>query len=211
MNKHLRFTSLQSGFELDPSRSLSGELLQGQHLTLSGFSGCGKSQLLLVIAGAKKAIHGQFYCDEQAIDLNHLAWWRQQICFLPQKPVMGGESVKDALMLPWQLQAMEKHSPPTDSALHKALNRSGLTLDLDQDTHTLSGGEQQRIAIARALLMNRPIWLMDEPTAALDPTSRDRILALLKTDAITCVSISHDPLWTKHADWIHHMTEEEAR
>jgi putative ABC transport system ATP-binding protein len=210
MSTHLRFTTLQSGFELDPTRSLSGELQRGQHLTLSGYSGCGKSQLLLAIAGAKKATSGQFYLDEREIDLVNLAWWRQQICFLPQKPVMGGETVKDALRLPWQLQAMEKQTSPTDEELQAALVRTGLMLTLTQDTHTLSGGEQQRLAISRALLMQRPIWLMDEPTAALDPTNRDRILALLQAEAITCVSISHDPHWTKHADWIHHMTEEES-
>lgn len=206
----LSFSQLQSGFEADPHRSLSGLLESGQHLTLAGHSGCGKSQLLLVIAGAKKPASGQFAFDNRPIDLTHLSWWRQQICFLPQKPIMGGETVTDALLLPWQLQAMGKTEVPTTEQMQLALDKAGLALDLSQECQTLSGGEHQRVAVARALLMQRPIWLMDEPTAALDPTSRDRILGLLKSENRTCVSISHDPLWTKHADWTHHMTEMET-
>ncbi|WP_337247033.1 ABC transporter ATP-binding protein [Photobacterium halotolerans] len=172
----------------------------GKHLALSGRSGSGKSSLLQVLAGLQPASSGSFLWQGQEISPGNLRWWRQQFCYLPQTPVMGGETVGDVLRLPWTLKAV-KGDIPDDKRCVDLLLSLEISHGQEQAVSALSGGEKQRVAIARALLMDRPIWLLDEPTSALDSTSRDKVMAQLALQPLTCVSVSHDPDWLASAEY----------
>ncbi|WP_318436776.1 ABC transporter ATP-binding protein [Photobacterium leiognathi] len=201
----LIFNQLRSGFEAHSDSSLSACIKQGQHLAISGISGCGKSSLLQVIAGLKAPLSGTVIFNKQLIDVKALNFWRQNICYFPQQVVMGGECVRDVLHLPWRLRAITHLPAPSDELCLSALSQAGITVLLDKSIDTLSGGEKQRVAIARGILMQRNVWLMDEPTSALDPAGRDRIIQLLSELSIICVSVSHDPVWLSKASQIHTM------
>ncbi|MGD6739347.1 ABC transporter ATP-binding protein [Photobacterium leiognathi subsp. mandapamensis] len=201
----LVFNQLRSGFEAHSDSSLSACIKQGQHLAISGVSGCGKSSLLQVIAGLKAPQSGTVIFNKQLIDVKALNFWRQNICYFPQQAVMGGECVRDVLHLPWRLRAITHLPIPSDELCLSALSQAGITVLLDKSIDTLSGGEKQRVAIARGILMHRNVWLMDEPTSALDPAGRDRIIQLLSELSIICVSVSHDPVWLSKASQIHTM------
>ncbi|PSV05744.1 ABC transporter ATP-binding protein [Photobacterium leiognathi] len=201
----LVFNQLRSGFEAHSDSSLSTCIKQGQHLAISGVSGCGKSSLLQVIAGLKSPQSGTVIFNKQLIEVKALNFWRQNICYFPQQAVMGGECVRDVLHLPWRLRAITHLPVPSDKLCLSALSQAGITVLLDKSIDTLSGGEKQRVAIARGILMHRNVWLMDEPTSALDPAGRDRIIQLLSELSIICVSVSHDPVWLSKASQIHTM------
>ncbi|WP_305457443.1 ABC transporter ATP-binding protein [Photobacterium leiognathi] len=201
----LIFNQLRSGFEAHSDSSLSACIKQGQHLAISGISGCGKSSLLQVIAGLKSPQSGTVIFNKQLIEVKALNFWRQNICYFPQQAVMGGECVRDVLHLPWRLRAITHLPIPSDELCLSALSQAGITVLLDKSIDTLSGGEKQRVAIARGKLMQRNVWLMDEPTSALDPARRDRIIQLLSELSIICVSVSHDPVWLSKASQIHTM------
>ncbi|WP_318515391.1 ABC transporter ATP-binding protein [Photobacterium leiognathi] len=201
----LAFNQLRSGFEAHSDSSLSACIKQGQHLAISGVSGCGKSCLLQVIAGLKAPQSGTVTFNKQLIEVKALNFWRQNICYFPQQAVMGGECVRDVLHLPWRLRAITHLPVPSDELCLSALSQAGITVLLDKSIDTLSGGEKQRVAIARGMLMQRNVWLMDEPTSALDPAGRDRIIQLLSELSIICVSVSHDPVWLSKASQIHTM------
>ncbi|WP_318520252.1 ABC transporter ATP-binding protein [Photobacterium leiognathi] len=201
----LAFNQLRSGFEAHSDSSLSTCIKQGQHLAISGVSGCGKSSLLQVIAGLKAPQSGTVIFNKQLIEVKALNFWRQNICYFPQQAVMGGECVRDVLHLPWRLRAITHLPVPSDELCLSALSQAGITVLLDKSIDTLSGGEKQRVAIARGILMQRNVWLMDEPTSALDPAGRDRIIQLLSELSIICVSVSHDPVWLSKASQIHTM------
>ncbi len=201
----LVFNQLRSGFEAHSDSSLSACIKQGQHLAISGVSGCGKSSLLQVIARLKAPQSGTVIFNKQLIDVKALNFWRQNICYFPQQAVMGGECVRDVLHLPWRLRAITHLHVPGDELCLSALSQAGITVLLDKSIDTLSGGEKQRVAIARGILMQRNVWLMDEPTSALDPAGRDRIIQLLSELSIICVSVSHDPVWLSKASQIHTM------
>ncbi|WP_305458863.1 ABC transporter ATP-binding protein [Photobacterium leiognathi] len=201
----LIFNQLRSGFEAHSDSSLSACIKQGQHLAISGISGCGKSSLLQVIAGLKSPQSGTVIFNKQLIEVKALNFWRQNICYFPQQAVMGGECVRDVLHLPWRLRAITHLPIPSDELCLSALSQAGITVLLDKSIDTLSGGEKQRVAIARGKLMQRNVWLMDEPTSALDPAGRDRIIQLLSELSIICVSVSHDPVWLSKASQIHTM------
>lgn len=190
---------LRSGYESPSLPALTAELVPGQHLVIRGPSGCGKSSLLKVICGLCPPASGEILWQTQAVTAQTLPWWRTQINYLPQEPVMGGTTIEDVLLLPWAMQATRLNKPK-EAQCDTVLDELGLTHTLDTDVSQLSGGEKQRLAFARALLLERPIWLMDEPTSALDPDNRDMALALLKDNGRIAISVSHDPVWIAAAD-----------
>lgn len=160
----------------------------GDTLLVKGPSGSGKSTLFRALAGIWPWTSGR---------LRRPADFDARVMFLPQRPYFPNGSLRDALAYP---EPAERHS---DAELQQAL-REALLPDLvarldEHDTwgQKLSGGEQQRLAIARALL-KKPRWLfVDEATSALDETAEAtlyaRLQALVKESDGALVSIAHRP------------------
>ena len=155
---------------------------QGDSVLISGPSGSGKSTLLRALAGIWPYGHGRICLPENA-----------SLLLLPQKPYLPQGSLRAVIAYP---SAPDHYS---DEALLAALTRVGLgklSSALDEEatwSHRLSGGEQQRIAMARALLA-KPDWLfLDEATSALDEESENRLYEMLKINlpSATIISIGH--------------------
>jgi len=159
---------------------------QGESVLVTGPSGAGKSTLFRAIAGIWPYWKGR-------ISLPAGNNGGATLLFLPQRPYLPIGTLKQAACYP------EDPSRVTDDAAREALASVGLgqfAADLARDENwaqLLSGGEQQRLAIARALL-NRPDWLfLDEPTAALPDDAQDALYRLLKEKlpGTTLISIGH--------------------
>ena len=167
------------------------KLKQGESVLLTGPSGAGKSTLFRAIAGIWPYWKGKIYMPKGA-----------KLLFLPQRPYLPIGTLKHAACYPADAAGI------TDDDTRAALSAVGLAPlagDLAREENwaqLLSGGEQQRLAIARALL-NKPDWLfMDEPTAALPDDAQAALYALLKEKlpAATVISIGHrDGLAAFHA------------
>ena len=158
-------------------------LKRGQSVVITGRSGSGKSTLFRAMAGIWPFGHGSV---ERPVE---------RCLFLPQRPYIPLGSLRHVVTYP--------HAPNTFSReeIVRALEDAGLhqlVPQLDHDQHwaqQLSGGEQQRIALARALLA-KPDWLfLDEATANLDPAAEDELYRTLKVRLpnTTLVSIAHRP------------------
>ncbi|MBT0569144.1 ABC transporter ATP-binding protein/permease [Curvibacter sp. CHRR-16] len=156
----------------------------GEHVLLQGPSGSGKSTLFRALSGIWPHASGQVQ-------------WPAHAMVLPQKPYFPNGALRDALAYP---ELPERY---TDAQLQTALREAELghlcaSLDtLDAWNQKLSGGEQQRLAIARALL-HKPQWLLaDEATSALDiqteETLYQRLLDMLQAQGGTLISIAHRP------------------
>ena len=114
--------------------------------------------------------------------------WKEH--FLPEV-----ERARDALLLPFHFKA-HRHAHPEEKKVEELLEQLHLAPGvLDKPCGRISGGEKQRIAIARALLLNKTIFLADEITSALDPESRQAVMDALFRPGITLLSVSHDPAW----------------
>lgn len=146
------------------------DIWQKQFVALIGPSGCGKSTLIRLIANLISPSQGEILIDKfhpkQAIENGQVAWMAQSPALLPWL------SVEDNLRLAKRFQKGKGHQ---QLSIEQVLKRVGLESAADQHPYTLSGGMQQRLALARLLLQDAPIWLMDEPFAALDELTRERL------------------------------------
>lgn len=176
-------------------RGLSAELRTGQCLLISGRSGVGKSTLLQTLAGLLPAAQGTVMLQGQAVSMtiNH---------YQPQQPWIMQSSIRDNL-LPL-CPENERHNITPEQLLDvlAKLNLQSICPDiaaldkpLSERGEGLSGGQLQRLALARVLLRPAPYVLLDEPTSALDLQSRQYVitqLAQLKQQCILVI-VSHEP------------------
>ena len=175
---------------------------KGESLVLTGPSGAGKTSILRTMLGAMRVASGKGIIGGIELNVNNIAAIRSQIAFIGQEPIMGAESVKDSLLLPFSF-IHNKNIKPSNDYIVELLN----SVNLDQDilvkkSSDISGGEKQRIAIVRAILQNKSIIFADELTSSLDHASRKRVIDLLLRGEYTVVSISHDDVWIEHCSRI---------
>jgi len=167
----------------------------GDKVVVRGVSGCGKSSLLKCVVGALPLAGGSVRIGDLTLSAGTVADIRARIAFIGQEPVLGAEHVREALLLPFHFKAHHGNRP-TDEQISRLLERLHLSHDiLDKPCKRISGGEKQRIAIIRALLLNKTIFLADEVTSALDPESKKAVITELFRPEITLLSVSHDPEW----------------
>jgi len=179
---------------------LSLEVKEGEFLALMGPSGSGKSTLLNLIGGLDRATQGVVEIGTDTLDRlsdRQLAGWRSRhIGFVFQfynlMPVLTAERNVELPLLLTHLSKAERKKH-----VEIALKAVGLGHRMNHYPRTLSGGEQQRVGIARAIVTDPTLLLCDEPTGDLDRKSGDEILTLLQTlnkeHGKTIIMVTHDP------------------
>ncbi|WP_431679760.1 thiol reductant ABC exporter subunit CydD [Kitasatospora sp. KL5] len=180
-------------------------LQPGTTTALTGPSGAGKSTLLAVLLGLVGPDAGTVRIGGHDLaDLDPAAW-RQQIAWVPQHPHLFAGTVADNVRLA-RPGATDDEVRAALAAAH-ALDFADPDALLGEGGSGLSAGQRQRLALARALLTDRPLLLLDEPTANLDPASEaavvDAVRALHGTR--TVLLVAHRPALLDTADRIHHL------
>ncbi len=180
--------------------SVSFILRQGECLALVGPSGCGKTTLARVLVGLDTATSGALRFEGQSYRGADLpAELRRDLSLVFQDPfgsfdprLTVGQSVGEPLRLERGLDAAARRKRVETAVLAVGLD----TAMLDRYPHEFSGGQRQRLAIARALVTRPKLVVLDEPVSALDVSVRGEVLALLARlraeHGLTYVLISHD-------------------
>ncbi|KFA59480.1 thiol reductant ABC exporter subunit CydC [Gilliamella sp. wkB18] len=155
---------------------------QGEHIGIIGKTGCGKSTLLSLVNRTWKARSGNIYFNDTPINQLDEKTLRQAIAMVPQVITIFSETLRQNLLIgnpnATDQQLIEVlHQVELDKLL---ITEQGLDMLIGQGGRTLSGGEIRRIGIARALLHNSPLILMDEPTESLDQQTEQQIIQLIK-------------------------------
>lgn len=181
---------------------ISFALLPGEKAVLCGKSGSGKSSVLKTLMGLLPVKLGTVYFQEIALTPASVHAVRSCTAYIGQEPMLGAASVREALLLPFQFKTHREHRP-TEAQLIEVLQRLQLPKDiLSQESSRISGGEKQRIALARGLLLNKKLYLLDEVTSALDAESKQAVFEVFSDPSLTVLSVAHDPEWLERCNII---------
>ncbi|WP_312948797.1 heme ABC transporter ATP-binding protein/permease CydC [Superficieibacter sp.] len=153
----------------------------GEHIALLGRTGCGKSTLLQLLTRAWDPQRGELLLNGAPISGMDEMALRRTISMVPQRVHLFSATLRDNLRLAAPQASDEQLAAVlTRTGLEKLLADDGLNGWLGEGGRQLSGGELRRLAIARALLHDAPLLLLDEPTEGLDATTESQILDLLE-------------------------------
>ena len=189
--------------------NVSLKLQAGNKTLVRGPSGSGKSTLLNVIMGGMPVTSGEVRFLGVPVTAENVQRVRSQISFVGQEPLLGAESAREGLLLPFTFKS-HRTSTPSEQRIVQVLSRLGLQASvLSQSVSNLSGGEKQRIALARAMLLNSRLFLLDEVTSALDPETNIRVWRALSAGDLTILAISHHE--PEGADFDRTMTMKKGR
>ena len=198
-------------------RALGGVSLSvapGEFIALMGPSGCGKSTLLHLAGGMEEPSAGRVRVDGRELgdlDLTERAALRRRDVgyVFQQLNLVASLTALENVMLPLELDGTV--GKVAREQARAALAAVGLDEQLDRFPDDFSGGQQQRIAIARAVVGERKVLLCDEPTGALDTATGDAVVALLaglpaRTGAAV-VLVTHEPRFASWADRVVFMRD----
>jgi len=179
-------------------RDVSVKIVGGEIHTLMGENGAGKSTLVKIISGVQQPTSGTMTIDGEALTLmspreaeaHGIVIMHQELSLVPEMTVaenvmLGHEPVRNSIFIDRKSLREKAKS---------ALARFGFTLDVDKPVKDLRVGEQQLVEIARALLMDARVLIMDEPTSALSQTEADILMEVVRDlalEGVAVIYISH--------------------
>jgi putative ABC transport system ATP-binding protein len=177
---------------------------EGEFVAIMGPSGSGKTTLLSLIGGLDRPTSGRIVVagqDLASLNGGGLAVLRRRVVgyVFQDLNLLAGLTARENISLPMELDG--RPASETRAAANAVLESLGLAELGDRFPNDLSGGEQQRVAIGRALIGDRKILLADEPTGALDSMTGESVMRLLRShcsDGGTAILVTHD---AAHAAW----------
>ena len=205
-------TYMRGSERLDVLNNLDLDVKGGDFVALMGPSGSGKTTLLNLIGGIDRPNSGSIFVDNQRIDQlsdRQLAHWRSRnVGFIFQMfnllPVLSAERNVELPLLLTNMAAAERRS-----RARTALSLVGLDDRASHKPAELSGGQEQRVGIARAIVTDPGLLLCDEPTGDLDRKAGDEILGLLvalnQSQGKTIIMVTHDPHAAERAQRTVHL------
>ena len=188
-----------SKFEVTAVNTVSLKIKPGETFGLVGESGCGKSTLAKMLVGLLKPTSGRIIIDGEIFDKSDPKIFGKKIQYVFQDPISSlnpRKTIRQIIEAPLKnLHGMKR--PNRDTRIKELFDAVNLRLDfLDRYPHEFSGGQAQRIGIARALAAEPKILVLDEPVSALDVSIQAQVLNLLEElkekFGLTYFFISHD-------------------
>jgi putative ABC transport system ATP-binding protein len=179
-------------------QNLTFTVEKGEFAIISGKSGCGKTTLLNIIGGIEEADEGSVLVNDVEITkkFDKKIYYGKTVSFIFQNfALIENKTVKQNFEI---IGKKNRSGISYDEALAKV----GLPDKLNEKIYTLSGGEQQRIALARTYLKKADLILADEPTGSLDRENANRIMTILKDlnkDGKTIIIVTHDEMIKEQA------------
>jgi putative ABC transport system ATP-binding protein len=196
-------------------RDINIDIAQGEVVAIVGPSGSGKTSLLMLLAGLERATSGEVRIDGTVLtgmSEDRLAIFRRKTLSIVFQSfhLIPSLNALENVSLALEIAEPERSFAEVRAAAAKALESVGLGERLTHLPSRMSGGEQQRVGLARALVTRPKLLLADEPTGNLDMDTGTRVmdlmLALARENQTTVVLITHDPHIAARADRVLTMT-----
>ncbi|MDR2037910.1 MAG: ATP-binding cassette domain-containing protein [Bacteroidales bacterium] len=182
-------------------QDFSLEVPRSRKVVFYGPSGSGKSSLLMMLPGFTRPDSGTVSVNGLTVNESHVDAIREKIAWVPQEAALPFTYVKELIDAPFLFKANKEQKPEKDQVLDY-FEQLGLdSAHYDKRISEISGGEQQRIMLLIAALLDKPVILLDEPTSALDSASIDKVITFFRRmEHTTILAVSHDERFIRSFD-----------
>ncbi len=178
--------------ELAILKNVSVRFEQGKKYLITGESGSGKSTLLRLLAGMEdENCGGSILCGGKSIREIDASSYYSAVCVVPQEPYLFTATLEENILLGREISREDYRTAIRKLNLEYLVARFGSREITAEDIESFSGGERQRIAIARAVLGKPKIYLLDEVTSALDVENAAAVEQLFLSEPATVIHVSH--------------------
>ncbi len=198
-NKNIQMKIKKFSFDDDKKllfRNVNIELNKNSQIGLIGYSGSGKSTIIDILCGFRKNKFSQLKVDGKIIDDKNLNSWQKSIGYVPQNIIILNQSLRENILFGSEKKL--NNNKVLNNLIQKVelekfvrKSKSGLSQIINQDGENISGGEKQRIGIARALINNPELIILDEATSGLDHETENNVLKTIKKLKKTTIIVSH--------------------
>ncbi|MEG1615526.1 MAG: ATP-binding cassette domain-containing protein [Bacteroidales bacterium] len=178
----------------------SQKINTGEHVALMGESGAGKSTIMKSLMGLALPSSGRIVVDDVELTASSVQKIRSKIAWVPQEIQLPYTYVREALTAPFELK-VNQGKLFDEAKLYLLFEKVGLEKSLlDRRMQEISGGERQRVMLVLAILLDKKILLLDEPTSAIDTQTREKMIAFLKELSVTLFAVTHDDSFAATCD-----------
>jgi zinc transport system ATP-binding protein len=186
---------------------LNLNLGRGEQLIIQGSNGAGKTTLLRAILGLLPIEEGTIKIGDYLVGSELWKQNRNLIGYVHQENIKNNFPISAGEVVQIGLGKSRISKSDSDYQVEVAMRRTNSFHLINQPYHTLSGGEMQRVSLARCLCQNARVFLLDEPTSFLDQQGKEDLLLMLQelsgNEAPTMVLVSHDLQWIGQLNWPH--------
>jgi zinc transport system ATP-binding protein len=184
---------------------LNLDLGRGEQLVIHGANGAGKTTLLRTLIGFISPITGTIKIGDYFVGDNSWKQHRNSIGYVHQENIKNNFPISAAEVVQIGLGNSRLSNSDIDYKVELSMRRTGCFQLANHAYGTLSGGEKQRVSLARCLCQNAGVFLMDEPTSFLDQQGKDDLISLLhelsQKEAPTMIIVSHEFQWIEKLNW----------
>ncbi len=173
-------------------------IAEGEKVLLRAASGRGKSTLFKLLLGFQRSDQGEILFKGRRLDRNNLFYFRRNIAYVSQDVDLRNLTVWDLINEIFDYK-YNRTIPITKEKVMELIDFFLLPADLiTKEVGQLSGGERQRLGLIICIMLNRPVWLLDEITTGLDQESKKVLVNYVLKQHKTVLIISHDQIWSKN-------------
>ena len=194
-NNNIEFKNVAYSYDsYNIFENLSFNIDKGDFVFVKGDSGVGKSTLFKILTKQINDYKGKVIIDNTNIKNLSLNDIRNNICFVSQNEIIFTDTILNNITLFKEVTKKELEKVIRITGIYKFLKEKNISLNflLEENGHNISGGERQRILLARALLQNKKILILDETTNGIDTLSEENIVRKVKEEYdVTLILISH--------------------
>jgi ABC-type multidrug transport system ATPase subunit len=174
---------------------------QGEKVTLAGESGTGKTTFIHMLLGFIPPQQGTVTIMGRPLNAANIEYIRTNTAYVPQELHLPPGTAEEFFYMPFSFKE-NRHKKPDSQKTHKILTDLGLRESiLKKNMDEISGGQKQRLAIASAVLLDKALLILDEPTSSLDGKSIQKAADLIfPQKELTVLSTSHNKWWIEQSD-----------